>query len=101
MAKKSKIQNVLNIKKKVLLFKDVRNEIKTDIKKHRENPKKVFELYQKLDALPRMSSKVRLNTRCNITGRPKAVYKLFQLSRIHIRELSSFGLIPGIRKSSW
>ena len=45
--------------------------------------------------------KVRVRNRCQITGRPRANYRKFGLSRIMIRELGNKGLIPGLTKSSW
>ena len=55
----------------------------------------------KLAKLPRNSSPVRLGTRCIVTGRPRAVYREFMLSRIAFRELALQGRLPGIHKSSW
>jgi len=39
--------------------------------------------------------------RCQITGRPHAVYRKLKISRIALRELASMGKIPGMTKSSW
>jgi small subunit ribosomal protein S14 len=36
-----------------------------------------------------------------MTGRPRAYYRKFKLSRITLRELASTGQIPGMVKSSW
>jgi small subunit ribosomal protein S14 len=55
----------------------------------------------KLAELPRNSAKVRIRNRCEITGRPRAVYRKFKLSRIALRDLASTGQIPGMVKSSW
>ena len=55
----------------------------------------------KLAELPRNSSRVRIRNRCEITGRPRAVYRKFKLSRIALRDLASTGQIPGMVKSSW
>jgi small subunit ribosomal protein S14 len=55
----------------------------------------------KLAELPRNSSKVRVRNRCELTGRPRAYYRKFKLSRIALRELGSQGQIPGLVKSSW
>lgn len=51
--------------------------------------------------LPRNSCPTRANVRCAISGRSRAVYRKFQLSRIALRELALSGKLPGIRKSSW
>ena len=42
-----------------------------------------------------------IRNRCEVTGRPRAVYRKHKLSRIALRELGSKGLIPGLVKSSW
>ena len=55
----------------------------------------------KLAELPRNSAKIRVRNRCEITGRPRAFYRKFKMSRIAMRELGSKGLIPGLMKSSW
>jgi small subunit ribosomal protein S14 len=55
----------------------------------------------KLAELPRNSAKVRVRNRCEITGRPRAFYRKFKMSRIAMRDLGSKGLIPGLVKSSW
>jgi small subunit ribosomal protein S14 len=55
----------------------------------------------KLSEMPRNSSAVRIMNRCEITGRPHAVYRINKLSRIALRDLGSRGLVPGLVKSSW
>ncbi|KAI5657561.1 hypothetical protein M9H77_26354 [Catharanthus roseus] len=55
----------------------------------------------KLSKLPRNSSFTRIRNRCILTGRPRAVYQLFRMSRICFRELASRGALTGIKKASW
>ena len=55
----------------------------------------------KLAKSPRNSSPVRLGTRCVVSGRPRAIYREFMLSRIAFRDLALQGRLPGIHKSSW
>lgn len=55
----------------------------------------------KLSELPRNSSKVRFRNRCEISGRPRAFYRKFKMSRIALRDFGSMGMIPGLTKSSW
>jgi small subunit ribosomal protein S14 len=43
----------------------------------------------------------RLHTRCELCGRPRAVYRKFRICRICLRNLASEGKIPGMRKASW
>lgn len=60
-----------------------------------------FEAQLKLAKLPRNSAKNRIRNRCELTGRPRAFYRKFKLSRIAVRQLASIGQIPGMIKSSW
>jgi small subunit ribosomal protein S14 len=60
-----------------------------------------FRAQLKLTELPRNSSKTRIRNRCEVTGRPRAVYRKLRMSRIALRELGNNGLIPGLVKSSW
>jgi small subunit ribosomal protein S14 len=55
----------------------------------------------KLAEIPRNASPVRIRNRCDITGRSRAYYRKFRMSRIAVRDLASVGLIPGMVKSSW
>ncbi len=55
----------------------------------------------KLSELPRNGAASRVRNRCEITGRARGTYRKFKLSRIKLRELGSFGKIPGLTKSSW
>ena len=47
------------------------------------------------------SSLSRSRKTCALTGRSRAVYRNFQLSRIKIRETAGVGVFTGISKSSW
>ncbi|NOX72528.1 MAG: 30S ribosomal protein S14 [Alphaproteobacteria bacterium] len=60
-----------------------------------------FKARLKLAKLPRNSSAVRMHNRCQITGRPHGYYRKLKVSRIALRDLASFGQIPGMVKSSW
>ncbi len=51
--------------------------------------------------LPRNSCPTRLNNRCKVSGRSRAYYRKFGVSRIAFRELALKGHLPGVRKSSW
>ncbi len=55
----------------------------------------------KLSALPRNGAKIRVRNRCELTGRARGTYRKFKLSRIKLREMASFGRIPGLTKASW
>lgn len=60
-----------------------------------------FQARMKLAEMPRNSSPTRIRNRCLVTGRPRAVYRKFRMSRISLRKLASAGHIPGVVKSSW
>jgi small subunit ribosomal protein S14 len=55
----------------------------------------------KMAELPRNGNPTRIRNRCELTGRSRAYYRKFRLSRIMLRELANKGLIPGVTKSSW
>lgn len=55
----------------------------------------------KMAELPRNANPTRVRNRCELTGRPRAYYRKFKLSRVMLRELANKGLIPGVIKSSW
>lgn len=54
-----------------------------------------------LQSLPRNASECRLRNRCQITGRPRGVFRKFGLCRNKIREYAMKGEIPGVVKASW
>jgi len=60
-----------------------------------------FEARMKLQGLPRNGSIGRVRRSCQISGRPRGVYKKFMISRIVFREYAHKGFIPGITKASW
>ncbi len=55
----------------------------------------------KLFFLNKKGSLVLIKNRCKITGRAKSILRYYKISRIVFRELASFGLLLGIKKSSW
>lgn len=55
----------------------------------------------KLQGLPRNASESRLRNRCQLTGRPRGVFRKFGLCRNKIREIAMKGEIPGVVKASW
>ena len=60
-----------------------------------------LEAATKLQKLPRDSSPCRQRTRCELSGRPRAVYRKFGLGRNKLREATMRGDVPGLRKASW
>jgi small subunit ribosomal protein S14 len=55
----------------------------------------------KLQKLPRNANPNRVRNRCELTGRPRGVYRDFKLGRSKFRDLANNGLIPGVTKASW
>jgi small subunit ribosomal protein S14 len=55
----------------------------------------------KLSEMSRNGSQSRVRNRCSLTGRPRGNLRKFGLSRIALRELASWGQVPGLIKSSW
>ena len=55
----------------------------------------------KMAEIPRNGNPTRIRNRCELTGRSRAYYRKFRLSRIMLRDLANKGLIPGVVKSSW
>jgi small subunit ribosomal protein S14 len=56
---------------------------------------------ERLQKLPRSSSRTRLTNRCAVSGRPTGYMRKFGLSRITFRELALKGELPGVTKASW
>lgn len=73
-----------------------------EIASDRSRPQnEIFAASMKLALLPRNSSPTRVCKRCLLTGRKRAYYGKFKVSRIVLRELASSGQIPGMKKASW
>jgi small subunit ribosomal protein S14 len=60
-----------------------------------------YEARLKLQQLPRNAAPTRQRNRCEMTGRPRGVFRKFGLCRLKIRELAFKGEIPGVVKASW
>ena len=101
MAKLSSInKNNKRIKLSNKFYKK-RNDLKKIIMNKKLPLEERFKAQQKLSSLPRNSAKTRVRNRCQITGRPHAVYRKLKISRIALRKLGLEGKIPGMVKSSW
>jgi small subunit ribosomal protein S14 len=101
MAKTSAIEKNNRRRKMAKKFSGKRARLKA-IACDRELPvEERFAARLKLAALPRNSAPSRIRNRCLMTGRPRAFYRKFQLSRIALRDLASSGQIPGMVKASW
>jgi small subunit ribosomal protein S14 len=100
MAKKSMLERELKRKKLVVKYSEKRKLIKNELKKAR-TLEDIFHLNEKLQKLPKNSSRVRLRNRCWKTGRPRGYFRFFGLCRNALRELALDCFLPGITKASW
>jgi small subunit ribosomal protein S14 len=101
MAKTSVVERA---KKRDLLVKKYaakRLQLKNTIADPNASDEDKWTAIQKLQAMPRNSSKVRHRNRCRVTGRPRGVYRKFGLGRSMLRIFAMRGYIPGLVKSSW
>ena len=101
MAKKSMVNREIKREKLVSQHAAKRAALKAVINDQSKPVEERFKASIKLAELPRNSSATRLHNRCQLTGRPHAFYRKLKLSRIMLRDLASFGQIPGMVKSSW
>lgn len=101
MAKQSAVQKNERRRRMVARDSERRAELKSIIDDRSGDPEERFEAVLALAKMPRNGSRVRIRNRCNLTGRPRAYYRKFGVSRIALRDLASEGRLPGVVKSSW
>ncbi len=101
MAKKSSIEKNKRRARLVVQFAAKRRRLLAIANDRTKSLEEQFDARLKLAELPRNSAKTRIRNRCEITGRPRGVYRKLKMSRIALRELGSQGLVPGLVKSSW
>lgn len=101
MARSSLIKKNIKRKKLAKKYESKRAELSHIAKNKDISLNERLEAQIKLSKLPKDSSKIRFRNRCSLTGRPRGVYRKFSLSRISLRDLASWGHIPGLVKSSW
>ena len=100
MAKQGMIQREKKRELLTLKYSKKRNSLKQELKTANTYSEKL-DVYKKLQKLPKNSAPVRKRNRCWATGRSRAFYRDFGLSRHVLREMAHEGLIPGLRKASW
>ena len=101
MAKKSSIEKNNRRRKLVDSYAAKRKALKDVVMDQSKSLEERFRAQLKLSALPRNSAKIRIRNRCEVTGRPRSVYRKLEMSRIALRELGNQGMVPGLVKSSW
>ena len=100
MAKQSIIQRELKRDRLIAKYAVKRKTIVTALKDSSTYQEKLAN-FKKMEAIPRNSAPSRHRNRCWVTGRSRAFYKDFGLSRHVLREMAHEGTIPGLTKSSW
>nr|YP_009828842.1 ribosomal protein S14 [Enhalus acoroides]QJC59073.1 ribosomal protein S14 [Enhalus acoroides]QNH93454.1 ribosomal protein S14 [Enhalus acoroides]UWV91943.1 ribosomal protein S14 [Enhalus acoroides] len=102
MARKSWIQRESKRQKLEQKYHWIRRSSKKEIKKVSPLDQKKWEkIHEKLQSSPRNSAPTRLHRRCFLTGRSRANYRDFGLSRHILREMFHACLLPGTTRSSW
>jgi len=75
------------------MFRAIRDNQTISIKKRNK-------AYLTLKNFPRDAHFSRLRNRCAITGRSRAMYRKFGLSRLRFRKFASEGILNGVKKAS-
>jgi len=101
MAKTSMVEREKKRQKVVAKYAKKRAELKAMIRDPKASEQSRWEAQIALQKLPRNANPVRLQSRCEITGRPHGVYRRFGLGRNKLREAAMRGDIPGLVKASW
>ena len=100
MAKQSMIQREEKRNRLSLKYNLKRESLKEQLKLTSDYQSKLS-IYKKIEKLPKNSAPSRKRNRCWATGRSRAFYRDFGLSRHVLREMAHDGLLPGVIKSSW
>ena len=101
MSKKSIIARQVKREKMVAKYAEKRTALKAILKDVNASDDEKWDAQIALQKLPRDASPVRQQRRCQITGRPHAVYRKFGLCRNKLREAAMRGDVPGLVKASW
>ncbi len=101
MSKTSSVYRNLKRVKMAEKYANRRLKLKEVVMNKEASPEERFQATLKLAEMPRNSAKIRVRNRCKLTGRSRSYYRKFGLSRVELRDLASFGEIPGLVKSSW
>ena len=101
MAKTSMVEREKRRAKTAQKYAAKRAALKEAIRSPQTSPEDRAAAQVKLQSLPRDASPSRIRNRCQLTGRPRGVYRKFGLARTKIREVANRGEIPGLVKASW
>ncbi|CAM6042343.1 unnamed protein product [Sphagnum compactum] len=100
MARKSLIQREKKKQRLEQKYRIIRQLIKKKMGEALSLDEK-WQFQKQLQSLPRNNAPNRLHRRCFLTGRPRANYRDFGISRHVLREMAHACLLPGVTKSSW
>ena len=101
MAKKSKIARNQQRRKVVAKYAERRAKLVAVLKDPDASIDDKVEAQRAIHKMTRDASATRVRNRCALTGRPRAYYRKFGLSRIALREEALKGNLPGVVKASW
>src|SRR5690348_14830872 len=101
MAKTSMVERDKRRTRTVEKYAAKRKKLKELIRSVRTSDEARAQAQSELQKLPRDASPTRIRNRCQLTGRPRGVYRKFGLARTKLREVANRGEIPGLVKSSW
>jgi len=101
MAKLALINREAKRRRTVKKFAAKRQALKAIINDVKLDDEARMDARLKFQAMPRNASESRLRNRCQLTGRPRGVFRKFGLCRNKIREFAMRGEIPGVVKASW
>jgi small subunit ribosomal protein S14 len=101
MAKKSMWAREAKRNKVVAKHAKKRAELKGVINDRAASQEAIDVAMLQLQKLPRDASPTRQQRRCQVSGRPHAVYRKFGLCRNILREAAMRGDVPGLKKASW
>lgn len=101
MAKTSMKAREVKRAKTVAKYAQKRAALRAVIRNVATSEEEKWEAQMGLQKLPRDASPIRQQNRCQLTGRPHAVYRKFGLCRNQLRESAMRGDVPGLVKASW
>lgn len=101
MAKQSMKAREVKREKLIAKYAEKRAALKAVINNVNASEDERWDAQVALQQLPRDASPSRRQRRCQVTGRPHAVYRKFGLCRNQLREAAMRGDVPGLKKASW
>ena len=101
MAKKCMVVRERKRARAVVRHARRRAELKSIINNRKASYEERMQAQFALQKLPRDANPVRVQRRCQLTGRPHAVYRKFGLCRNKLREAAMRGDVPGLVMASW